>query len=63
MYIDFSKLFLISNQMFKIVFQAVLQFSIIFLFPIAVIFLWVRCTVHNDSICVAAIFLVFSVVY
>lgn len=31
MHIDCSKLFLISNQIFKILFQAVLQCSILFL--------------------------------
>ena len=33
MHINFRKLFLTSNQLFKILFQAVLQISIPFLFP------------------------------
>ena len=65
MHISFSELFLISKQMFKILFQAVLQFAMLFLFPMlgCHFFLWVPHIVHINSICVAAIFLVFLVVY
>ena len=51
--------------MFKILFQAVLQFSMLFLFPMlgCHFFKWIPHIVHIDSICVSAIFLVFSVVY
>ena len=63
MHINFNKLFLTSNQMLKILFQAVLHFSLLFLFPVPLPFLWLRCIVYIANICTAAIFLVFSVVY
>lgn len=45
MHIHLSKLFLIPNQMFRVLFQAVWQ---IFILPVtqAVIFIWVRCAVY-----------------